>query len=125
MGTTVQVQSTEVVAAPTIPVDTPSHAETKQAFAEVSSALHDVSSEQESVHSEMKASSQEMVRMRMECAGEVESTAHVKAVLQQTVSTSSSLEIWIGQAKAEQEQARSTAKVAMEANECALAQALN
>ena len=43
-ATTVPVQSTEVIAAPTVPVDAPTRAETKQAFEEVSSALRDVSS---------------------------------------------------------------------------------
>ena len=42
--TTTPVQSTEVVAAPTVPVDTLTRAETKQAFAEVSSTLRDISS---------------------------------------------------------------------------------
>ena len=42
--TTVPVESTEVVAAPTIVVDAPTREETKQAFDEVSSALHSVSS---------------------------------------------------------------------------------
>ena len=41
---TMPVQSTKVVVAPTTPVDTPTRAETKQAFAEVSFALRDVSS---------------------------------------------------------------------------------
>ena len=43
-------------------------------------------------------------------------------VLQQTVSASSSLEMRIGQAEAEQEQAHSTAKMAMEASKRTLAQ---
>ena len=50
---TVPVQSTEVVATPTIVVDAPSCAETKQAFAEVSSAFCAVSSQQEVVQSGM------------------------------------------------------------------------
>ena len=50
---TVPVQSTEVVATPTIVVDAPSHAETKQAFAKVPSAFCAVSSQQEVVQSGM------------------------------------------------------------------------
>ena len=61
--------------------------------------------------------------MCMERAGEVESTAQVKAVLQRMMSASSSLEMWLGQAKVEQEQARSAAKTAMEATQHVLAQA--
>ena len=53
-ATTVPVQSTEVIAAPTVPVDAPTRAETKQAFAEVSSALRDVSSQHDEVHSGMQ-----------------------------------------------------------------------
>ena len=53
-ATTVPVQSTEVVAAPTVPVDAPSRAETKQAFEEVSSALRNVSSKHEEVRSGMQ-----------------------------------------------------------------------
>ena len=51
---TVPVQSTQVVAAPTVPVDAPSRAETKQAFDEVSSVLRTVSSEHAEVRSEMQ-----------------------------------------------------------------------
>ena len=50
---TTPVQSTEVVAAPTVPVDTPTRAETKQAFAEVSSALCGLSSQHDEVRSGM------------------------------------------------------------------------
>ena len=52
-ATTVPVQSTEVIATPTVPVDAPTRAETKQAFAEVSSALRDVSSQHDEVRSGM------------------------------------------------------------------------
>ena len=52
-ATTIPVQSTEVVAAPTVPVDAPSHVETKQAFEEVLSALRNVSSKHEEVRSGM------------------------------------------------------------------------
>ena len=44
VATTTPVQSTEVIAALTVPVDAPTRAETKQVFAEVSSVLCDVSS---------------------------------------------------------------------------------
>ena len=46
---TIPVQSTEVVATPTIVVDAPSRAETKQEFKEVSSAFRAVSSQHEVV----------------------------------------------------------------------------
>ena len=52
---TVPIQSTEVVAAPTVQVDAPSRAETCQAFAEVSFALRDVSSGHEGMKAEMQS----------------------------------------------------------------------
>ena len=39
------IPSTEIVGAPTVPVDIPTREETKQAFAEVSSVLRDVSTQ--------------------------------------------------------------------------------
>ena len=48
---TIPVQSTEVIATATVPIDAPSREETRQAFDEVSSALHSVSS----AHEEVKA----------------------------------------------------------------------
>ena len=54
-ATTTPIQSTEVVATPTVPVDTPTRAETKQAFAEVSSALRDVSSQHDEVRAGMQS----------------------------------------------------------------------
>ena len=61
--------------------------------------------------------------MRIECAGELESTAQVKDVLQRTLSTSSSLEMRLGQAETEQAQMRSAAEEAKAASERAIAQA--
>ena len=52
---TVLAQSTEVVATPTVVVDAPMRAKTKQAFAEVSSALQQASSAHEEVHSEVQS----------------------------------------------------------------------
>ena len=52
---TVLVESTEVVAAPTIVVDAPSREETKQPFAELSSALQQASSAHEEVRTEMQS----------------------------------------------------------------------
>ena len=53
--TTIPVQQlTKVLAVPTVPVDSPTRAETQQAFAEVSSALRGVSSQNEEVRSGMQ-----------------------------------------------------------------------
>ena len=53
-ATTIPVQSTEVLATPTVPVDSPTRAQTEKAFAEVSSALRGVSSQHEEVRSGMQ-----------------------------------------------------------------------
>ena len=90
--TTVLVESTEVVAARTIVVDAPTREETKQAFDEVTSALRSASSQQEAMCTEMAQLSCRMEQMRVERAGELETTTQVKEILQRTVSASSSLE---------------------------------
>ena len=77
----VLVESTEVLAAPTVGVDAPSRAETKQAFADVSLALCSVSSQHDAVCAEMEQLSHGMEQMRMERAGELETTAQVKETL--------------------------------------------
>ena len=106
---TVTIESTQVVAALTVVVNVPIHAKAKQAFTEVSSALHLVSSQQETVQTQMEQLSWGMEQMRVERIGDVKSTVQVKAMLQHTLSTSSSLETRIGQAEAEQVQACSFA----------------
>ena len=63
------------MAAPTIVVDVPTHAETKQAFTEVSSVLHSMSSQQEAVRTQMEQLSRGKEQMRVERVGELESTA--------------------------------------------------
>ena len=118
-----RAESTEVVAAPTVVVDAPTREETKKAFDDVSSALQSVSSQHEAVRAEMETLSRGMEQMRMERAGEVESTAQVKEVLQRTMSASSLLEARLGQAETSQMQMRSTAEEAKVASERAIAQA--
>ena len=76
---TVPVQSTEVVAAPTVQVDAPSHAETRQAFAEVSSTLQDVSSMHEGVKVEMQSLAMGIEEVHCQQIGEVETTTQVQA----------------------------------------------
>ena len=94
---TVPEQSTEVVVMPTIVVDAPSRADTKQAFAEVSSAFRVVSSQQEEVQSGMQQLASGVEELRRAWAGDVETTAQVQATLQWTLSASSSLEMQMGQ----------------------------
>ena len=77
LQTTIPVESTEILAAPTVVVDAPTREDTKQAFAEVSSALHSVSSQHDAVRAEMQQLSRGMEQMRQERPGEVESTAQV------------------------------------------------
>ena len=120
---TVLVQSMKVIVTPIVAINVPLRAKTKQAFDEVSSVLHIVSSQQEVVHTEIRALSQEMEQMRKDYIGEMESTIQVKATLQRSLSASSSLEMRIGQAEAQQEHAHSVVKVTMETSERAIAQA--
>ena len=91
------MKSTEVLAAPIVVVDAPTHEETKQAFDEVSSALHSVSSQHEAVRAEMESLSRGMEEMRIAQAGELETTAQIKEGLQRTMSASSILEARLGQ----------------------------
>ena len=121
--TTVPVESTEVVATPTMVVDAPTRAETKQAFDEVSSVLHSASSQHEAVRAEMQQLSRGMEHMRQERAREVESTAQVQAAIQRTLSASSLLEARLGQAETRQEQMRSAAEEAKSASDRAITQA--
>ena len=122
-ATTVPVQSTEVVAAPTVPVDAPSRAETKQAFEEVSSALRNVSSKHEEVRSGMQGLAMGVEELRRARAGDVETTAQVQATLQRTLSASSSLEMRVEQTEEQQRAARIAAEEAKRASEQALSQA--
>ena len=78
---TIPVQSTEVVATPTIVVDAPSRAETKQAFEEVSSAFCAMSSQHEVVQSGMQELASGVEELRRARAGDVETTAQVQATL--------------------------------------------
>ena len=94
---TVPIQSTEVVATPTVQVDAPSHAETRQAFAEVSSVLRDVSSAHEGVKAEMQSLAMGIEEVRCQQIDEVETIAQVQATLQRTLSASSSLDMRVGQ----------------------------
>ena len=79
---TIPVQSTEVLAATTIPVDAPSRAETRQAFDEVSSALHSVSSAHEEVKAGMQTLASGVEDLHRARAGDVETTAQIQRTLQ-------------------------------------------
>ena len=120
---TIPVESTEVVAAPTIVVDAPTRSETKQAFDEVSSVLHSAASQQQEMRAEMETLSRGMEQMRLERAGELETTAQVKETLIRTMSASSSLEARLGQAEIQQAQMKSAAEEAKAASERAIEQA--
>ena len=105
-ATTIPVQSTEVLATPTVPVDSPTRAETQQAFAEVSSALRGVSSQHEEVRSRMQELASGVEALRRARASDVETTAQVQATLQRTISASSSMEYRLEQTAEEQRKAR-------------------
>ena len=120
---TVPVQSTQVVVAPTVPVDAPSRAETRRAFDEVSSVLRTVSSEHAEVRSKMQGLVSGMEALRRARAGDVKTTAQVQATLQRTLSASSSLEMRLGQTEEQQARARAAAEEARRASEQALSQA--
>ena len=117
------VQSTEVVGAPTVPVDVPTREETKQAFAEVSSALRDVSTQHDEVQAGMQSLASGVETLRRARAADLETSAQVQATLQRTLSTSSSLEARMEQAELSQAQAKSAAAEAHLASQRALQQA--
>ena len=120
---TIPVQSTEVLAATTIPVDAPSRAETRQAFDEVSSALHSVSSAHEEVKAGMQTLASGVEELHRARAGDVETTAQIQRTLQRTLSASGDLEMRVGQAEQSQAQARAAAEEARMASERALQRA--
>ena len=76
------VQSTEVVGAPTVPVDVPTREETKQAFAEVSSVLRDVSTQHDEVQAGMQSLASGVETLRRARAADLETSAQVQATLQ-------------------------------------------
>ena len=120
---TVPVQSTEVIAAATTPVDAPSREETRQAFDEVSSALHSVSSAHEEVKAGMQTLASGVEQLHRARAGDVETTAQIQRTLQRTLSASGDLEMRVGQAEQSQAQARAAADEARMASERALQRA--
>ena len=122
-ATTIPVQSTEVLATPTVPVDSPTRAETQQAFAEVSSALRGVSSQHEEVRSGMQELASGVEALRRARASDVETTAQVQATLQRTISASSSMEYRLEQTAEEQRKAREAAEEAKRASAMALERA--
>ena len=122
-ATTAPVQSTEVIATPTIAVDAPTRAETEQAFAEVSSALRGVSSQHEEVRSGMEQLASGVEALRRARASDVETTAQVQATLQRTLSASSSMEMRLEQTAEEQRKARAAADEARQASAMALERA--
>ena len=122
-ATTIPVQSTEVLAAPTVPVDSPTRAETEKAFAEVSSALRGVSSQHEEVRLGMQELASGVEALRRARASDVETTAQVQATLQRTISASSSMEFRLEQTAEEQKKAREAAEEARQASAMALARA--
>ena len=74
---TVPIQSTEVVATPTVQVDAPSRADTRQVFAEVSSILRNVSSAHEGVKAEMQSLAMGIEEVHRQQVGEIETIAQV------------------------------------------------
>ena len=120
---TIPLQSTEVIAAATVPIDASSRAETRQAFDEVSSALHSVSSAHEEVKAGMQTLASAVEQLHCARAGDVETTAQIQRTLQRTLSASGDLETRVGQAEQTQAQARAAAEEACQASERALQRA--
>ena len=85
------IPSTEIVGAPTVPVDTPTREETTQAFAEVSSALCNVSTQHDEVHTRMQSLASGVETLQRARAVDVEKSAQVQATLERTLSVSSSV----------------------------------
>ena len=77
----VPVQSTQVIALPTILVNAPTWEETKQAFEEVSSAFQAVLSQHEEVKAGMQALASGVEELRRARTGDIETTAQIKATL--------------------------------------------
>ena len=73
--TSIPVESTQVVVAPTIVVDAPSREETQKAFVEVSSVLQQASSAHEEVKMEMQSLAIGIKELRQTRAGDVKMTA--------------------------------------------------
>ena len=122
---TIPVQSTQVVAAPTVPVGAPSRAETRRALLmRYRRCCSTVSSEHAEVLSEMQGLASGMEALRCARAGDVETTAQVQATLQRTLSASSSLEMRLGQTEEQQARARAAVEEARRASEQALSQAV-
>ena len=115
--------STEIVGAPTVPVDIPTREETTQAFAEVSSALRDVSTQHDEVRAGMQSLASGVETLQRARAVDVEKSAQVQATLERTLSVSSSLEARMEQAELSQAQAKSAAAEAHLASQRALQQA--
>ena len=117
------VPTTEIVGAPTVPVDIPSRQETTQAFAEVSSVLRNVSTQHDEVRAGMESLASGVETLRRARAVDVEQSAQVQATLERTLSVSSSLEARMEQAEMSQAQAKTAAAEAHLASQRALQQA--
>ena len=117
---TIPVQSTEVIATATVPIDAPSREETRQAFDEVSSALHSVLSAHEEVKAGMQTLASGVESLHRAQAGDMETTAQIQRTLQRTLSASGDLEQRVGQGEQTQAQARAAAEEARQASERAL-----
>ena len=86
------VQSTEIIGAPTVPVDIPTREETTQAFAEVSSALGSVSTQHDEVRAGMQSLASGVETLQRARVVDEEKSAQVQATLERILSVSSSLE---------------------------------
>ena len=117
------VQSTEIIGAPTVPVDLPTREETTQAFAEVSSVLRSVSTQHDEVRAGMQSLASGVETLQRARVGDEERSAQVQATLERTLSVSSSLEARLEQAEVSQAQARTAAAEAHISSQRALQQA--
>ena len=117
------VQSTEIIGAPTVPVDIPTREETTQAFAEVSSALRSVSTQHDEVRAGMQSLASGVETLQRARVVDEEKSAQVQATLERTLSVSSSLEARLEQAEVSQAQARTAAAEAHISSQRALQQA--
>ena len=119
----ITVQSTEVIGAPTVPVDIPTREETTQAFAEVSSVLRSVSTQHDEVRAGMQSLVSGVETLQRARVVDEEKSAQVQATLERTLSVSSSLEARLEQAEVSQAQARTAAAEAHISSQRALQQA--
>ena len=106
--------------APTVPVDVPSHQETKEAFQEVSSAFEDMSAKHGQMPGSLQVLASTVEALKQAQQGDVASSVQMQETLRRTASVASDLEAKLGATSVAQEQSRVTAERAQMTSEKAM-----